>query len=162
MRIGRLIPLVIGIGLLGGCNTSSVRMDAMTPKPLPTNPPPAVLCSSSNCTVTVTVTIDVPTRQCLIKVDPLILKLTGGPTQTITWTLSPPLVRWPNPLTDLHLPIQFDSTAVGVFSNLTISPNSVSVTYTRPPALGNTYGYGVNTKTTLPRPICSIDPFIAD
>jgi hypothetical protein len=162
MNIGKSIALLVWIVLLGGCNMEPLRMEA-TGKPYPSNPPPATSCRDLVCKVSVTVAIIPPPHfSCAITVTPAILDLSGGPSsQTIEWTLTTSGFKWPAPA-DGYLPVQFEPSAQGVISNLSISGDSLTITYTRPSTGGHRYGYGVNTKHPLLGRFCNIDPWIQD
>jgi hypothetical protein len=135
--------------------------EGVAPKQYPPNPPPAAICDTATCEIKVTVSL--AGGQCNIAVDKTRANVGRGPAnKKITWTLEPSAVHWPNPPADPILPVQFDLNAVGVISNLTVSGNKVTVDYMRPSVTGNKYGYSVFVKTTLPQPVCGIDPWLED
>jgi len=162
MHIGKTVALAIGIGFLGGCNTTPTNTEMLSGKQYPPNPN-VTFCTGSVCPVSVTVSITLPPNfTCTFKVDPPLYNLSGGPaSKTITWTLNTPTLKWPAS-TDLYHPIQFETNGQDAFSDLTISGNVVSVTYTRPNSGHHHYAYGVNAKHALLAKICGVDPWMED
>lgn len=165
MQILKLTALAIVIGLLAGCNATPTTTGMLTGKPYPPNPPlPITHCIDLICKVNVSIVLVLPPNfSCSITVDPPILDLSGGPAiQTIEWTITSPAIgKWPGP-TDPYLPVQFEHNAQNVISNLAVSGNSVTVTYTRPSSGGHHYGYGLTTKHPLLGKFCDIDPWVLD
>jgi hypothetical protein len=157
MRICQLAALAIGIGILTGCATQSGSASG-----------PKTSCRAPSCSVSVVATIQTNPRSCKLDVTPPTLDLSGGQLtqQTIVWTLTVSVNGAQIPVTFSDTAIQFGSNASSVMSAPTISPNSVSVTYTRPSQGGNTYTYGVNADAQIANVIiahlCSTDPWVVD
>jgi hypothetical protein len=157
VRIVRLTALVI------------VAATATAATPASKTYPPVPSLTVKHCTeVLCSVNVDIvpaltPSLKCTIDVDPPILDLRGGPSvQRIEWTITSPLTgKWPDP-TDPYLPVQFERDAQHAISNMSVSGNTVAVTYTRPIAGGHHYAYGLSAKHPTSGKLCDIDPWVLD